>query len=103
VGFSLGKPLAALRSLTQTKEFFWASATSIASWAGLGTRYNPVPMRFPAFPYLWVFCSHAVAVYFRTPYSSPAILALDPPSARVMTRLWTDLSWWAFVKRMKKE
>jgi hypothetical protein len=39
-------------------------------------------------------CSHALAVDFGTLHSSPAVLALNPPSsARTMTRAQIDLSW----------
>jgi hypothetical protein len=92
------KAVAASRSLALTKVFLWASATNAASWAGLDTHHNPVPLRFPTCPYLPNVCSHALAVDFRTPYSSRAVLALDPPSsARAMTHSQIDLM------RMKKE
>ena len=103
VVFCPGKPLAALRSLALTKVFLWTSATNAASWAGLDTRHNPVPLRLPTCPSLRYLCSHAPAVDYGTPYCSPAVLALIPPSsARAMTRSRIDLSWWAIVMRMKK-
>jgi hypothetical protein len=104
VVFCPGKPVAALRSLALTKGFLWASATNAASWAGLDTCHNPVPLHLPTCPSLRYFCSQALAVDFRTLYSSPAMLALNPlSSARAMTRSRIDLSWWAIMMRMKKE
>ena len=103
VVFCPGKPVAALGSLALMKGFLWASATKAASWAGLDTRYNPVPLRLPTCPSLRYFCCHALAVDLRTPYSSPAELALIPPtSARAMTCSRIDLSWWAIVIRMNE-
>jgi hypothetical protein len=98
-----GKPLAALRSLALKKGLFWASATKAESWAGLDTRYIPVPLRLPTWPSLRYFCSHAVAIDFGTPQIASAVLAVNPPSARAITRSRIDLLWWAIVLRMKKE
>jgi len=37
-------------------------------------------------------------------YSSPAVVALNPPSlARLMMHSQIDLSWWAIMMRMKKK
>jgi hypothetical protein len=103
VVFCPEKSVAALRSLALTKGFLWASATNASSSAGLDTRHNSVPLRLQSCPSFRYFCSHALAVDFGTPYSSPAALALNPPySARAMTRSRIDLSWWAIVMRMKK-
>ena len=56
--FWTGKPVAALRSLELAEGFLWGSATNAASWPGLDTRHNPVPLRLPTCPSLWYFCSH---------------------------------------------
>jgi hypothetical protein len=97
------KPAAALKSLALMKGFLWASATNTASWAGLDIGHNPVPWWLWNCPSLPYFCTHAPAADFRTLYSSPAMLAHPTSSARVITRSWIDLLWWAIVMRMKNK
>jgi hypothetical protein len=102
--FFPGKSVAALRSLALMNGLLWASASNAASWAGLDTCHNPVHWLLPTCPSHRYFCSHAHAIDLGTTYSSPTVLALNPPSlARLMMHSRIDLSWWAIMMRMKKK
>ena len=71
VFFCPGKLVSVSWSFLLTKGFLWASATKATSWDGLDTRCNPDLLRLPACQSFWDFSSHAFAVDFRTPHSSP--------------------------------